>query len=589
MNNAILTILSLSASGSVVALILLALRPFLKNNVSKTFQYYIWLLVLLRLALPVSYDGSIMNRIVSQTGIAQAPAVSAAGDSDILPGNTAPQGNVQNTPQGAAPSEAAPNGNGVPNPDISGGSGSSHINIWRFAADHLTAIWLLGALTHFSWFIIAYLRFSRRIRRTSVRPHPDDMEVFAGLRGNIRVQLACNPYISTPMLIGFFSPCIVIPHLAFTGNGMKPEFKNILRHELTHYRRRDLLYKWFAVFVSSLHWFNPLMILVRREINRACELSCDEMVIRSLDAGRRHNYGETLLAIASHKRLPTGVVTTTMCEEKRELKERLESIMTYKRKSVFMVASSLVLTLLLASCSMALGSANPNSEASPSPEAMNTPGVNPSPSSADIPDGEASPSPTATDTPNVPANLSSLDAYAAVLQNEAAFYSTDNKKNVYLNDLLTNQEIYETTFDVTKFAVLDMDGDSVPEVVLELSVGGNPQFFEVLHSTGGAVSGYLLVFRGLEGLKADGTFGFSSGAADTGWGRLSFGTDAYTTDVLGYSESTQGDTGVTVSYFINNESVSKESFDSSINEQFAKDDAVWHEYTQENIKTELSE
>ncbi len=589
MNNTILTVLSLSVSGSVLTLVLLALRPLLKNKVSKTFQYYIWLLVLLRLALPLSFDGSIINRFISQTDITQLSAIAVPdNDNGETQGDSIPQGNEQIiSPEIAAPGTAL-NSNAEPSPRLS--AVPEPTRLWTFALDHLTTIWLLGAALYFGWFIIAYLRFSRKLRKTSTRPHPKDLEVFAQLRGSARVQIACNPYINTPMLIGFLSPCIMIPHQAFTENGMKPELQHILRHEMTHYRRRDLLYKWFAVFVSAFHWFNPLMILVRREVSRTCELSCDEAVLRSLDAAERQAYGETLLTIASSKRLPAGVVTTTMCEGKRELKERLENIMAYKRKGVFVVAVSLVLALLLAGCGMALGAANITQmpdETSQSPAVSGTPSVSTSP------DAEASTPPAITDTPVVSTTPSSdnspaLAAYNAVLQNKAEFFSTDNKKKLYLNDFLTNKEIYETVFDVTHFTVLDMDGDNVPEVVLELSVGGNPQFYEVLHYMNGTVYGYLIVYRGLTELKADGTFLFSGGAADSGVGKLEFDSTAYTTDKLGYSQSSQDGTNMAITYFINNQSAAKEAFDSFMNEQSGKKGADWYEFSQTNIDTELS-
>lgn len=185
-------------------------------------------------------------------------------------------------------------------------------------------------------------------------------------------------------------------------------------------------------------------------------------------------------------------------------------------------------------------------------------------------------------------NNSVLEAYKAVLQNKTEFFSTDNKKKKFLNDFLTNREIYGTIFKVTHFAVIDMDGDKIPEVVLELSVGDEPQFYEVLHNMKDTVYGYLIVYRGLEGLKADGTFSFSSGAADNGWGKLRFESNALKTDILGYSKSSQGNTNLTISYFINNKPVTKESFDSFINEQSGKKDAVWYEFSQNNIGTELS-
>lgn len=588
MNNTILTILSLSASGSVLVLLLLALRPFMRNKATKTFQYYIWLLVLLRLALPLSYDGSIANQVLSQTAIAQGPAASTPGDlQGISPQEAAASQGTGQTGGQITPSETTLNGTGLPNPDTSSATGQARLSVWKFVAEHQTAMWLLGASVHFGWFIIIYLRFSRKIRKTCVPPHPWDMESFSKLCGDTNVKLACNPYIHTPMLIGFLSPRIIIPQLAFVTNGMEAELQHILQHELTHYRRRDLLYKWFAVFVSSLHWFNPLMILVRREIGRSCELACDEAVIRSLNANERQDYGETLLAIASNKRLPGGIVTTTMCEEKRELKERLENIMTFKGKNVFMAAVSIVLALSLAGCGVALGAANvtystPDNETSQSPLATDTPSAPISSSYADL---EAEGENTQV---QIVSNETVLEAYKAVLLNQAEFISADNEKSLYLNDFLTNHEIYMTDFEVTNFAVLDMDGDQVPEVILELSVGGEPQFFEVLHEMNGKVYGYLIVYRGLTELKADGTFLFSSGAADYGVGKLTFVSTAYATVKLGYSESSQGETEMTISYFINNETVTKEAFDSFVNEQVGKEDAVWYEFSQDTIEAQLS-
>lgn len=188
------------------------------------------------------------------------------------------------------------------------------------------------------------------------------------------------------------------------------------------------------------------------------------------------------------------------------------------------------------------------------------------------------------------------ESYKAVLQNKAEFFSTDNKKNIYLNDFLTNKEIYGTVFKVTHFAVLDMDGDKVPEIVLELTTdnnpdnnpNNNPEFYEVLHFMNGTVYGYIIVYRGLEVLKADGTFSYSSGVADNGCGKIIFESNAYKIDALGYSKSSQGNPNLNVSYFINNKPVTKETFDSFMNEQDRKKDAAWYEFSQKNIDTELS-
>ncbi len=247
--------------------------------------------------------------------------------------------------------------------------------------------------------------------------------------------------------------------------------------------------------------------------------------------------------------------------------------------SVFLV---FLLSISIIGCSGSKDGLNLSSGSSTSSEKISDTSVPTSPSSVSSEStSENTTSPASTDNPE-------LEAYSAVLQNKAEFYSTDNKKNLYWKDFLTNKEIYETVFKPTHFTVLDMDGDKVPEVVLELSVGDAPQFYEILHYMDGVTHGYFLVYRGLEGLKADGTFHFSSGAADNGWAKMSFEPNAFKTDIFGYSKSSQDDTDLTVSYFIKDKPVTKEAFDSFIKEQSEKKDPVWYEFSQKNIEAELS-
>lgn len=210
--------------------------------------------------------------------------------------------------------------------------------------------------------------------------------------------------------------------------------------------------------------------------------------------------------------------------------------------------------------------------------------ASPSPSPESITE---SPEPTATPADTPSAGLTASEAIQAVLLDSAEFFSVDDKQELTLNDFLTNitdQELNE----VTRFAVLDLDGDAVPEVVLELTVNDNPEFYEVLHDMDGTVYGYLIVYRGLENLKADGTFLYSSGAADNGYGKLTFQSDSYVTDTLGYTESNQNNGDTTISYFVGQQPVTEDAYQAFATEQNEKEDAVWYEFSQGNIDAELS-
>lgn len=206
-------------------------------------------------------------------------------------------------------------------------------------------------------------------------------------------------------------------------------------------------------------------------------------------------------------------------------------------------------------------------------------------------DTKATDTTTSSDSKDENTNTKNLamNAYKAVIQNKAEFYSTDNKQNLYLKDFLTNKKLYDTTFKASRFSVLDMDDDKIPEVVLELTAGDNPEFYEILHYSNGKVYGYFKVYRGLEMLKADGTFWSSGGAYDNECGKLKFNSNAYETDVLGSMKSSQSSKGLTISYFINNKPVSKEAFDSFTKKQNEKKDVDWYELSESNIKTKIAD
>ena len=149
------------------------------------------------------------------------------------------------------------------------------------------------------------------------------------LKRRCSVKLLRNRFVTTPMLLGIIRPSIIIPDIDFD----EIQLTNILLHEITHLRRFDIAVKWLTMGAISIHWFNPLMYLIKKEINHACELACDEAVIKNLSTVEKQAYGEALISIASEQNYPIGVLQATMCEEKKSLKERLLAIMNHHKKS----------------------------------------------------------------------------------------------------------------------------------------------------------------------------------------------------------------------------------------------------------------
>lgn len=180
-----------------------------------------------------------------------------------------------------------------------------------------------------------------------------------------------------------------------------------------------------------------------------------------------------------------------------------------------------------------------------------------------------------------------IDAYKLILQNKISFYSPYDDKNIFLKDFLSYGGAgYDAELGLSHFAILDMDGDKINEVVLDLSFFGREgtDLCEVLHFMNGTVYGYLLTNRGLEELKSDGTFIYSAGAGDWGFATLKFTSDNYEYSKLGYCESNaNGEL-----YFIDNNTCTEEAFSTFCNEQEDKAETKWYEFSQETVKAQLT-
>ena len=329
---------SLSLSGSLVILVLLLCGPLLRGRVSRRWQYYVWLIAVFRLLLPLSPEASPIGTLFREPEA--PPAVQAASPyaAETVPARA-----------GTAPKPLPPPQPSVPPPDRAFDGIPP--------AEALALAWLGGALVLMVWRVSAYLHFLRCLRagrREVSAPALLDLLARTGEELKVRrpVELWENPLAASPMLLGLFRPRIVLPSAAVS----EADFRCTALHELTHYRRRDLLYKWLVQLTVCLHWWNPLVWVMAREIDRACELACDEAVLRRLKPEERLSYGDALLrALESGGGYRAARGSVSLGESAELLKERLSAIMNFKKPSRWTALLSLVLAAALTTGAAAAG------------------------------------------------------------------------------------------------------------------------------------------------------------------------------------------------------------------------------------------
>jgi beta-lactamase regulating signal transducer with metallopeptidase domain len=346
MNVFMAALLLASLSMSAVIALLMLLNRLLAERVPAALRYYMWLVVLLGLLIPFRPTIPLSFQPLQ----IPAPFVAADTPSAVFAGvqHEAQNGLLLETemPNAAQPASNATEKSPMPIGSI------------------LFGAWIVGALAILSFHFLSYARFIAAIRRwgAEIKDGPRLMLLRAlqgkmGL-GHKTIAAKTCPFVSSPMLIGFLKPAILLPDKEIS----EDELSHAFNHELTHFKRMDLWINLSALLATAMHWFNPLVYLMAKAARADCEAACDETVVNGYCLERRKEYGETIIGFIGASRASTPRLSTYFYGVGNSMKKRLFAIMNTTQKSKGMVAACVAAAIaaaLLSGNAMAL-SAEPD-------------------------------------------------------------------------------------------------------------------------------------------------------------------------------------------------------------------------------------
>ena len=324
MENLFLRVFTLSLTVSLVLLPLLALAPRLHHRYAGRTFYVLWLLLAVRLVLPVQLTLP-EPAVTVELPPSQAVTVPAV----VRPRAEAA---VSDVPQSAGAAEPAPAA-----PEAGRTFSWTQLGTW---------LWLGGVAALLVYQGAGYALARRRLLRDAEPGSEEETALLAALAAGLGVRRA-PPLLHTadaasPMVLGLARPVLLLPE------GQLPEeaLEVVLRHELTHLKRHDVAYQALLLLARTVHWFNPLVWWMGREAGRSLELCCDDAVVRGRDEAFRRRYGSVLLRTAAGGRMP---LSTRLGGGKGQLKARLGNLFRKKRNSAALVCLALACALLVTS------------------------------------------------------------------------------------------------------------------------------------------------------------------------------------------------------------------------------------------------
>lgn len=215
-------------------------------------------------------------------------------------------------------------------------------------AQLLFLIWIAGMLAILIYHITKHMRFLKIVKRWRQTLADDKiLEILEQEKRKLEIRkeiglFRCVP-VNIPTLTGILKPTVLLPNL----NLDEQEYRLIFRHELIHYKRRDLWGKLLMMTVLTVHWFNPLVYILIRITAAYCEEACDGEVVKNCSLDMRQYYSETIIRAIRRGANQKTMFSTSFYGGKSNMKKRILSIMNMKNKRFGTVVISCVLILTL--------------------------------------------------------------------------------------------------------------------------------------------------------------------------------------------------------------------------------------------------
>ena len=258
-----------SLGGGAVILLLAVLAKLTRGRYGARWRCWAWLLLALRLAVPLPLLPAGAEAAPIQI---QVPPDRVIYQPVRTPRPSLPQ--PSQPVQTAAPTPAASSAPvSTPVPEVLPTEESQPAPIT--VGGVLLALWAAGGMAVLGWNLAAHRLFNSLCDTLSLHRRPS---------------LRLCPGLAVPMLAGLFRPVLLLPEEAGGGS-----LRYALLHELVHYRRRDIWLKTLVLWVNAVHWFNPLVWLMVRSVERDTELACDEGALRRLPREEHAAYGRAIL------------------------------------------------------------------------------------------------------------------------------------------------------------------------------------------------------------------------------------------------------------------------------------------------------
>ncbi|MHB8074045.1 M56 family metallopeptidase [Desulfosporosinus fructosivorans] len=333
-------VIKASIMASILAALILLVKYALQNKLDAKWQYAMWMILIIRLLIPYDIQSpwSIYSLLPNNSAI--SPIVNLIR----IPNINAQIGNILGKEIQLTKYQSITNKQSNTKEE---GPAKNYSYSWIFAI-----LWLAGVLILAILAIATNLRFYFKVRG---EPFTTDLGMSKlmqectrklGIRKKLPIIIMNGIY--TPCLYGILSPKLLLPK-SLVNRLNEENIRHIVMHELSHYKRKDILINWLAVAAQIVHWFNPLIWYSFARMREDCELACDADTLSSLKPEEYQSYGLSIISLLTPAQLQWIPGTTGFFGNKnsQQIRRRIKMIKIFHKPTSKWTLAAVVIFISL--------------------------------------------------------------------------------------------------------------------------------------------------------------------------------------------------------------------------------------------------
>ncbi|PCJ56393.1 MAG: hypothetical protein COA79_19025 [Planctomycetota bacterium] len=293
------TLITNSLYALAIAGLILLVQLVLKRNLSAKWKFALWGCFLIKLMVPVSFFPVLPN--VSLGG--ETTYITFDETKSHLVSKKTPVKDHLKEVDGAlavekvtalSEKEVSNNKSLMNESQESTGEQNESASFWPYSFQEL--VFFVIAFLQFFWLLFlikSHWRFNHLIKSSILLK--DVMTV-----GQDEIEAIDRVYlhkdVSSPMLVGLFSPRIILPEDLISHLEVS-EINCIVLHELTHIKRKDHWVNYVMNILNIVYCVNPLIFFLSKKIRQDMEMACDEQVVDQNKNLSTKSYSGTLIKV----------------------------------------------------------------------------------------------------------------------------------------------------------------------------------------------------------------------------------------------------------------------------------------------------